>query len=210
MNTIERSIPQHTTGLKKEFTSSRKFITMADAQLCYATAVSRLININHWDELSPAKKGGFQVMSKSAKPQRRRAKLGDYVRIGPPAPANPDGAGFDWVQVVTLKFLTGKRKEQCLMTLRPCPMPGAEHTAHFFSSASTSSFLLTREGKTVTSAYYGHNEVPNTDANGIVEKARNVAVAAGAMLGFSNVLWVPLTENFIADGTSLRARTSIL
>jgi hypothetical protein len=208
MNTIERSIPQHTTGLKKEFTSARRFITTADARLCYATAVSRLININHWHELSPAKKGGFQVMSKMAKPQRRRAKLGDYIRIGTPAPENTDGAGYDWVHVVTLKFLTGKRKEQCLMTLRPCPMPGEEHTAHFFSSSSTSSFLITRDGKTVTAAYYGHNETPNTDTEGVIETARNIAVAAGAILGFSNVLWVPLTENLIADGTRLHDQTA--
>ncbi len=209
MNTIENEIPEHKKGLTKHFTATRRFITTADAQLCYANAVSRLLNVNHWNELSPANKGGFRIMSHNLKPQRRRLKLNDYIRIGAPAPENPDGDGYDWVKAETLKFNTGKRKEQCLLTLKPCPMPGEEHTAHFFSAASSSSFLITRNGKYVTSAYYGRNEWPNTDTAGTVETVRNLVVAAGAILGFSDVLWSPLTHNLIADGTKIREQNEV-
>ena len=206
MNSIEHSVPNQEKGIKKAFSSARKFISLEDAQLCYATAVSRLLNINHWPELVPVK-CNLQIMSKNARPQRRRARVHDLVRIGLPAPGNEDGNGYDWVEVETLKFLTGKRKEQCLLTLRPCPAPGAEHTAHFFSSASTSSFLLTRSGNVVMAAYYGRNEMPNTsDTSGMKETARNVAVATGAMLGFSDAMWGPLMESLIMDGTKLRER----
>lgn len=205
MNAIEKSIPGQVQGIKKEFTSARRFVTLADAQLCYATAVSRLLNINHWHELT-AMNSTFRIMSKNLRPQRRRAKLNDYVTIGIPAPDNTDGAGYDWVRVVNLKFLTGKRKEQCLLTLSPCPMPGEEHTAHFFAATASSSFLLTRSGQVVTSAYYGRNEQANTNTTGMKEAIRNVAVAAGAMLGFSDLIWGPLTTSFIMDGTDLRAR----
>ncbi len=205
MNAIERSIPVQQQGIKKEFTSARRFTTLADAQLCYATAVSRLMNVNHWHELT-AMRSTFRIMSKNFKQQKRRAKLNDFIAIGIPAPENPDGAGFDWVRVVNLKFLTGRRKEQCLLTLQPCPMQGAENTAHFFSEGASSSFLLTRSGNIVTSAYYGRNELPNMDTSGVKETVRNIAIAAGAMLGFSDAIWGPLTVSFIMDGTALRAR----
>lgn len=204
MNEIERSIPAQQHGIKKEFSSARRFVTLADAQLCYATAVSRLLNINHWHELT-AMPSTFRIMSKNGKQQRRRVKLNDMVCIGIPGPENADGAGYDWVRVENLKFLTGRRREQCLLTLRPTPMPGTEQTAHFFSSDATSSFLITRSGNVVTSDYYGRNELPNTDTSGIKETVRNIAVATGAIMGFSAAIWGPLTASFLMDGTVLRA-----
>lgn len=204
MNAIERAIPKHQKGTQKHFTTIRKFISADHAQLCYDHAISRLLNINHWNTISPAGEDTFRIMSAQLKQQRRKARLGDYVRIAMPAPANADGEGYDWVQVVTLKFSSGKRKEQCLLTLQPCAMPGHTNTAHFFSHAATSTFLLTRNGQTVSAEYYGHNEQPNTDTSGIKTTVRNVAVAAGAMLGISDTLWKPLIEGLLMDGTKLR------
>lgn len=205
MNIIERLIPSQKKGIQKTFSSSRRFVSVEDAQLCYDNAISRLLNINHWNALSATEKGTFQLMNQHAKMVRRKGKLGDYVRIGIPAPGNDDGSGYDWVEIKTLKFSIGKRKEQCLLTLMPCPMPGKDTVAHFFSGESSSSFLLTRDNRTVSAGYFGRNELPNTDTEGLKETMRNVAVAAGAMLGLSDTLWRPLTEALIMDGTALRA-----
>jgi hypothetical protein len=206
MNMIERSIPQHTKGIRKRYSAVRKFVSVEDAHLCYDHAITRLLNINHWDTISTAGKGMFQVMNGKLKLQRRKVKLGDYVRIGLPAPDNEDGAGYDWVQVKTLKFSSGKRKEQCVLTMMPCPVPGSDNTttAHFFSGESSSTFLLTRDSRLVTAEYYGHNEVPNTATSGIGETVRNMAVASGAILGLSDTLWEPLTKGLLMDGTVLR------
>lgn len=208
MNAIERAIPQHKKGTRKHFTAMRKFVSAEHAHLCYDHAIARLLNINHWDEISPAGKGAFQIISAKQKLQRRKARLGDFIRIGIPGPDNTDGAGFDWVTVAMVKFSTGKRKEQCLLTLQPCPMPGGDHTAHFFSADATSTFLLTRNGQLVTAEYYGHNELPNTQTDGLKEKVRNVAVATGAMLGFSDTMWKPLIEGLLMDGAELREKKS--
>lgn len=208
MNQIERSIPQHKKGIKKKHQAIRRFISVEDAQLCYDNAISRLLNINHWDELTGAGKGMFQLMSDKLKPHRRKAKLGDYVRIGLPAPGNDAGDGFDWVQATDLKFSSGRRKEQCILILRPSPMPGNDVTAHFFSSQSSSTFLLTRDNRTVSAEYFGHNEMPNTDTAGVKDAIRNVAVAAGALIGLSDTLWAPLTDGLLMDGTKLRERKS--
>lgn len=208
MNTIERAIPKHIQGIKKRFTEVRKFITVEDANLCYDHAIARLLNINHWGAISAADKGMFQLMSEKMKMQRRKTKLGDYVRIGIPGPDNADGSGYDWVQVKDLKFSSGRRKEQCLLTLMPCPMPGSTTTAHFLSSQSSSTFLLTRDNRVVSADYYGHNEMPNTDTEGIKATLRNVVVAAGAMAGLSDTLWGPLTKGLLMDGAELRSRQS--
>ena len=205
MNALERTIPSHKKGIKKNYTSSRKFKEVSDAQLCYDNAIARLLNINHWDTISPLAKGMTQIMSGQMKMQRRKARLGDYVRIGLPI-ENPDGGSYDWVQVDVLKFSSGKRKEQCLMVLRPCPMPGGDITAHFFTEDASSNFLLTRDRNTVTADYYGHNETPNMDVSGLKEKIRNGIVAMGAMLGLSDTLWKPLTEGLLMDGILLRER----
>ena len=90
------------------------------------------------------------------------------------------------------------------MILMPCAMPGGDHTAHFFSSGSSSSFLLTRDGHIVTAEYFGHNELPNTDTQGMKEAIRNVAVATGAIMGISETLWAPLMEGLLMDGAKLR------
>lgn len=206
MNLIERAIPKHTRGTRKRFSAVRKFVSVEDARLCYDQAILRLLDINHWDRLSGAAEGMFQVTSARLKQQRRKAKLDDYVRIGLPGPDNADGKGYDWVAVKTLKFASGKRKEQCILTLMPCPMPGDTITAHFFSEESSSTFLLTRDNRLVTAEYYGHNEVPNTEASGLKETVRNVAVATGAILGLSDTLWRPLTHGLLMDGTLLRER----
>lgn len=204
MNLIERAIPKHTKGIRKRFSAARKFVGVEDARLCYDQAILRLLDINHWDALCLADKGMFQVTTEKLKPQRRKVRAGDYVRIGLPGPDNTTGKGYDWVAVRTLKFSSGKRKEQCILTLMPCPVPGDTATAHFFSEESSSTFLLTRDNRLVTAEYYGHNEVPNTAVPGLKETVRNMAVATGAILGLSDTLWEPLTKGLLMDGTLLR------
>ena len=206
MNAIQRAIPKQLKGFKKHFEAVRKFVGSEDAQLCYDHAIARLLNINNWHELTMLEKGDVQIMSKHLKPQRRKAKPDDFVRFGIPAPDNADGDGCDWVQVKNILFSSGKRKEQCLLTLQPCRMPGGESTAHFFDSDSSSNFLITRDGRIVTAEYYGRNELPNTDAGGLKAKVRNVVVAAGAILGFSNTMWEPMMPALIMDGAKLREK----
>ncbi|KAK6030546.1 DNA polymerase III beta subunit, central domain protein [Ostertagia ostertagi] len=176
------------------------FELATDSMNFVSTDAHRLVQFRRNDVNCP------QVMNGKLKLQRRKVKLGDYVRIGLPGPDNEDRAGYDWVEVKTLKFSSGKRKEQCVLTMMPCPVPGGDNrtTAHFFSGESSSTFLLTRDSRLVTAEYYGHNEVPNTATSGIGETVRNLTVASGAILGLSDMLWEPLTKGLLMDGTTLR------
>lgn len=199
----EQGIPEQHSGFRKEFVSSRKFITLGDAKLCFCFAADRMLEINNWNRLV-AMKTTFTIRDRDLKREDRPARLLDFVAIEIPGPENVDGQGCDWVQVVQLKGLKSIAKEQLLLTLRPSPMPGSTETSHFFSSRSTSSFLLTRREQVVSAAYYGHNELPNTAVAATSQLIRNVAVAAGAILGFSDVIWKPLITSFIMDEQCLR------
>ena len=86
-----------------------------------------------------------------------------------------------------------------LMRVRPATNPNNDRqdVAHFFSDEATSNFMVKREGTTITAAVYGRNEKPNTGAEKAVDKARNTAVATGAVSGFSKLQWKSLVNGFL-------------
>ena len=69
--------------------------------------------------------------------------------------------------------------------------------AHFFSEDSSSSFSVKREGNRIIAGVYGRNEKPNVDAESVVDKIRNTAVAAGAISGFAKIQWKSLVNSLV-------------
>ena len=45
--------------------------------------------------------------------------------------------------------------------------------------------------------YSGRNEVPNTEADNLLDKARNAVVAIGAMIGLSELQWEKLVKGLV-------------
>ena len=85
------------------------------------------------------------------------------------------------------------------MRLRPTsnPQNDNEETAHFFQSTATSTFVIVREGNTVTASYHGRNEKANTHTSSAVDNMRNAVVTSGAIAGFSEVQWATLIKEFL-------------
>jgi hypothetical protein len=54
-----------------------------------------------------------------------------------------------------------------------------------------------RTGKVVSAEVHGRNEKPNTDANAVIDKARNTMVATGAIVGFSSTQWKSLVNGLL-------------
>jgi hypothetical protein len=71
--------------------------------------------------------------------------------------------------------------------------------AHFFSDEATSNFIVQRRGLEVIAAVLGRNEKPNTGAEKIIDKARNTAVATGAVTAFSKLQWKSLVNGLLGD-----------
>jgi hypothetical protein len=69
--------------------------------------------------------------------------------------------------------------------------------AHFFTEEATSNFMVKRVGNKVSAEVHGRNEKPNTEAEKLVDKARNTAVATGAVTGFAKLQWKSLVNGLI-------------
>ena len=57
--------------------------------------------------------------------------------------------------------------------------------------------MVKRENSKVTAAVYGRNEKPNTDVETAGDKARNAAIATGAITGFSKLQWKSLVNGLV-------------
>ncbi len=124
----------------------------------------------------------------------RAPQEGDHFKIDIPGPGPVTGDGFDWVQIQKVEEENTEQEESLSLIVHPATNPNnnRKDIAHFFSEEATSCFMAKRVGTTVTMGVYGRNETPNVDAEKVIDKARNTAVAGGAIATFSKIQWKSL------------------
>ena len=199
--------PQQKHGISKDFEEILVCETLEEAEEAFVGAKERLLQVNGWQEMSKTIKSQFQVVDEEGRELHRKAHKDDYIRIDIPAPGSKAGEGSDWVRVDALEYddYPDDNRELIAMRLRPADNPANRDSsiAHFFSEASSSTFIIERTDKVITAKYHGRNEVPNTGTEALGDKMRNVVVAVGAMLGFSDVQWKGLLKGFldVLEGT---------
>jgi hypothetical protein len=98
-----------------------------------------------------------------------------------------------------LEKYTALHEDMVLITVRPTnnPLSNKEDVAHFFTDDSTSSFIMKRTGTNVRAEVHGRNEKPNTKADSIIDKARNVFAGSVAVSLFSKYQWKSLVEGLL-------------
>ncbi|MDB5014280.1 MAG: hypothetical protein JWQ25_2482 [Daejeonella sp.] len=198
-NQFDKTTPEQTKGTKTDTSASIELDTNEEALNQYRLAKHKLLNISHWHTYSGAGTADFQLTDSGGNAVRRLAEKGDHFRIDIPGPGSKTGDGFDWVQIQEIKEETGLDSDQISIIVQPATNPNNANpdTAHFFKDDASSTFIVRREGKTVIAEVHGRNERPNTEAESLIDKARNIAVAAGAMLGLSKVQWKSLVEGLV-------------
>ena len=159
----------------------------------------RLLNINHWQKYASPATAAFYLCDDKGVEVERPPQKGDHFKIDIPGPGSITGDGFDWVQIEGLEEINEEDEESIAIHVRPVTNPTNEKqdVAHFFSDEATSCFIVERKKNQVSAAVYGRNEKPNTSAEKIVDKARNAAVATGAVSGFSKLQWKSLVKGFL-------------
>lgn len=168
----------------------------------FLIAKDRLLDINHWQEIADGPGARFTITDAAGHTLNRKVHQGDYIQIDLPAPGTNAGDGYDWVHAESIVYddYPDENSESIKLQLRPAQAPGndSHDTAHFFSPASTSTFIIERHGKLLVAYYYGRNEVPNNDTGNTLDNARNTLVALGALAGLSDVQWNNLIKGFLA------------
>lgn len=191
----EELIPPQEGGVQTNTESSTRLCGDKEAESFYQEVRGRLLDVNRWHELAGAATADFQLTDAEGKEVDRTARTGDHFRIRIPGPGSITGEGNDWVRIEAIE----DRGDALAIRVRPAtnPQNDRQDVAHFFSPDATSSFIVRREGDTVTAGVYGRNEKPNTDTETTIDKLRNAAVATGAITGFSKLQWKSLVNGLV-------------
>ena len=183
------------SGAQSNTESKASFDTAAEAQSFFKEVKKRLLHVNGWQKLAGAATASFQLTDEKGNSVNRDVQKGDHFKIDIPGPGPATGDGYDWVQVEAVE----EKEDKVEITVRPATNPTNEQQdiAHFFSDEATSSFVVKLEGNSVIAGVYGRNEKPNLQAEKGRDKARNAAVASGAVGGFSKLQWKSLVNGLV-------------
>lgn len=193
------AVPEQQSGVQSNTESSVDFSSEEEAKSFYKKARERLLQVNRWHHYAGALTADFQLTDKSGKEVDRLADTHDHFKIDIPGPGPATGDGFDWVKVEAIEEKEDEDGQSTTIRVRPATNPNnvKKDVAHFFSEEATSCFVVRRQGTTVIAAVYGRNEKPNTHSEKLADKARNVAVASGAITGFSKLQWKSLVNGLV-------------
>lgn len=198
-NSAENIVPPQNEGSQTNTEAVETLPTEADAREFFEVVKNRLLNVNSWHDYAGKGTADFQLTDAQGREVERTAQKGDHFKIDIPGPGSVSGEGYDWVQIEEIAEEHTEAEDSIAIRVRPASNPQNDKpdVAHFFTSAATSNFMVSRKGTEVKAAVYGRNEKPNTEAEAVVDKARNAAVATGATSGFSNIQWKSLVTGLL-------------
>ena len=201
MDELEKElVPENEKGMQSDTESEKKFTTEEEAKEFYLVAKSRLLQPNKWHEYAGKATADFQLTNEKGEPEQKEIREGFHFRIDIPGPGSTTGEGYDWVKIEKIKEVENGDEKIVSIQVRPAtnPLNEKKDVAHFFSEEATSSFMITLKGKKVKAGIYGRNEKPNTGADSLPDKARNAAIATGAMGGLAKLQWKSLVNGLLS------------
>ncbi len=171
----------------------------SEAELLFEKAKKRLLDVNHWQELTGNFLANFQLVDSQGNAIDGGIQEGNLFKINIPGPGSEQGGGFDWVSVESIREISGENSESISITVRPSANPLSENnaTAHFYDSEGTSTFNVTRKNNKVTASVLDQNLKPNTQTDGILDQIRNALVGTTGIMVFSKLQWKKLTEGLL-------------
>lgn len=198
---LEDNIPEQEVGAQTNTEASKEFKEMQEAQEFYQLVKSRLLNVNHWHDVAGAATAEFQLTDEKGNKVKRSVRKNDFFQIDIPGPGSETGDGYDWVRVEDIEELKNDNEEGITIVVRPASNPNNSNTdvAHFFTDEAQSCFMVVRKGTKVIAGVFGRNEKPNINAEKIMDKARNAAVATGAITGFAKLQWKSLVNGLVKN-----------
>lgn len=164
-----------------------------DLEKSFNTAKKKLFDINNWSNYTSGVKTEFILCDQEGNIVERDPQIGDYVKILLKAKPNPQKKDYIWVRI---DMIDQSNPNSLMMQMRPSTLPGnqfAGNIMHFFSSGSTSTFIISKGSNYVKAAVYGRNEKANTNTN-LLSGIQNRLTALGARFGSQKIQWKAFTE----------------
>ena len=192
-------IPDNTDGKAITAAAVAVMNNVQEACVLYTTARERLLFVHNWGKITGKWSADFQLTDDKGNEVDRFAQPGDHFRIDITGPGSSAGEGYDWARVEAIKEVHEENVDSIAIRVRPAanPQSTSDNVAHFYSYQSTSTFVVTREGTTVTASVYDRNIEPNEETTSLIDKARNAVVGLGAKHGLSKLQWQALAEAFL-------------
>jgi len=189
-------VPQHFKGSFHDTESTVEIEKREEIEAKYNVLKQRLFSVNNWRRYCPESTTDFKLHDASGIIVERLPQIGDYIRIDIPGPGGSEGRSFDWVQII---MIDADFSDRVMIQCRPSTDPAKKNShkiAHFYSHASTSTFIVSKQGNILKAGIYGRNEYPNLKS-GFFNSLRNVFIAMGGMLGFSKIQWKCLVKGLV-------------
>jgi hypothetical protein len=194
----EPEVPSQEVGGQTNIETEQSCGSIEEAIQLFDVSRQRLLNVNEWHRICGALSANFHLTDSTGNEVNRLVQVNDHFKIDIPGPGSKAGKGYDWVKVEEVTELGDAKADtqSVLIRVRPTDNPTSKDNsvAHFFSNDATSNFMVVREGANVKAVVRGRNEVPNTKAEKVVDKARNAVVGTGAIAGFSSPQWSRLVH----------------
>ena len=197
----EDIIPQQQVGGSSDTSAFKEFSEENKAKAFYMIVKKRLLNVNEWEKIGGLLSADFRLCDEKGNEVNRLIKENDHFKIDVPGPGTVTGDGYDWVQVESIDESSSDHEELTAIKVRPATNPTNEKAdvAHFFSDSATSSFIVERKKNVITAEVHGRNEKPNAQSEKAIDKARNTAMAAVAITGFSKIQWQGLVDGLVKE-----------
>jgi len=192
-------IPEQEDGREISVKSEVETGDLQKAKALFDLAKNRLLDVNHWQELTGKLLADFQLTDHTGQHVEGLVREGLYYKIDIPGPGSSAGAGYDWTKVEKIDIYSSTDVDSIGIRVRPTsnPASGDESIAHFYDKDSTSTFTLTRENTKVTAAIYDRNTKTNQDTEKLTDKVRNTAIGGAGIVSFSKIQWKSLTDGLL-------------
>jgi hypothetical protein len=202
MRSADQNIPLQKDGRQTDFAESVSLATNTEAHQTFVSAKAKLMDISNWHEYSGEGSAKFCLADNQGRALYRLAEVRDFISIDLPATPGPSaGDGLEWVKIENIVEAgdSDTPEESITMIVRPVPAPDTddEEVAHFYSSVSTSTFIVARYGTKVSAEAHGRNETPNNKGVNLHDTIRNTALALSARIGLSGMQWQKLVEGLL-------------
>ncbi|GAA4750318.1 hypothetical protein [Flavisolibacter ginsenosidimutans] len=192
-------VPENTQGKAITAEASLPLQSEQEAKAFYEVAKERLLRVHDWSKMAGALSADFELTDDKGNTANRLVRKGDHFRIDIPGPGSKAGEGYDWASVEDLKEVHQADVDSIAILVRPAENPQSDNkaVAHFFSKKSTSTFVVSREGNTVTASIYDRNIEANEETEEPLDKVRNAAVGLSAKHGVSKLQWQALADALV-------------